>query len=86
MSVHLRAKAESFMAALKREEVDGRQYRDLTEARAQISAFIDTVYNAHRLHSALGYRSPLEFESHLAGPSAANLAAADLPAITPNCP
>jgi transposase InsO family protein len=79
------AKAESFMATLKREEVDGRQYRDLAEARAQIGAFIDTVYNVHRLHSALGYRSPLEFESHRAGTSAANVAAADAPAITPNC-
>ena len=57
------AKAESFMATLKREEVDGRQYRNLIEARAHIGAFIDTVYNAQRLHSALGYRSPVEFET-----------------------
>lgn len=79
------AKAESFMATLKREEVDGRPYRDLAQARAQIGTFIDTVYNAQRLHSALGYRSPLEFENHRAGTPAANLAAADAPALTPNC-
>ena len=57
------AKAESFMATLKREEVDGRLYRDLAEAQAHIDAFIDAVYNTRRLHSALGYRSPAEFEA-----------------------
>jgi transposase InsO family protein len=57
------AKAESFMATLKREQVDGRRYRDLAEARAQTTAFIDTVYNCDRMHSALGYRSPEEFEA-----------------------
>jgi putative transposase len=57
------AKAESFMATLKREQIDGRRYRDLAEARADIGAFIETVYNIDRLHSALGYRSPAEFEA-----------------------
>jgi putative transposase len=57
------AKAESFMATLKREQVDGRPYRDLAQARADIGAFIDTVYNRKRLHSALGYRSPDQFEA-----------------------
>jgi transposase InsO family protein len=57
------AKAESFMATLKREQIDGRAYRDLVEARADIGAFIDAVYNRERLHSALGYRSPEEFET-----------------------
>ena len=57
------AKAESFMATLKREQIDGRRYRDLAEATADIGAFIDTVYNSQRLHSALGYRSPTEFET-----------------------
>jgi transposase InsO family protein len=57
------AKAESFMATLKREQIDGRAYRDLAEAKADIGAFIDAVYNRERLHSALGYRSPEEFEA-----------------------
>jgi transposase InsO family protein len=57
------AKAESFMATLKREQIDGRAYRDLAEAKADIGAFIDAVYNRDRLHSALGYRSPDQFEA-----------------------
>jgi putative transposase len=57
------AKAESFMATLKREQIDGRAYRDLAEAKADIGAFIDAVYNRDRLHSALGYRSPEQFEA-----------------------
>jgi len=57
------AKAESFMATLKREQIDGRRYRDLAEATADIGAFINTIYNLDRLHSALGYRSPEQFEA-----------------------
>jgi len=57
------AKAESFMATLKREQIDGRPYRDLAQATADIAAFIDAVYNRKRLHSALGYRSPDQFET-----------------------
>jgi transposase InsO family protein len=57
------AQAESFMATLKREEVNGRHYRDLEHAKKQIGQFIETVYNRQRLHSALGYRSPEEFEA-----------------------
>jgi len=57
------AKAESFMKTLKHEEVDGRAYRDVDQARAEIGNFIDRVYNARRLHSALGYRSPAEYEA-----------------------
>ena len=56
------AKAESFMKTLKTEEVDGSAYRDLADARSRVGDFIQQVYNRSRLHSALDYRSPMEFE------------------------
>ena len=59
------AKAESFMKTLKQEEVYAKTYADLEDARRQIGAFIETVYNARRLHSALGYKPPVEFENEL---------------------
>ncbi len=59
------AKAESFMKTLKAEEVNGKAYATLEDARREIGAFIDTVYNAQRLHSALGYKPPVEFEAEL---------------------
>src|SRR5712672_1818196 len=59
------AKAESFMKTLKHEEVDGRDYRDLSQARDAIGAFIEDIYNRRRLHSALAYRPPAKFEANL---------------------
>jgi len=56
------AKAESFMKTLKYEEVFRQDYRDLLEAHAGIGHFLEQVYNQKRLHSALGYRPPAEFE------------------------
>ena len=56
------AMAESFMKTLKSEQVDASDYRDLDHARSEIGAFIKDVYNRHRLHSALDYLSPMEFE------------------------
>jgi putative transposase len=56
------AKAESFFKTLKRQEVYLNDYRDLREAEANIYHFIETVYNAKRLHSSLGYLSPIQFE------------------------
>ena len=56
------ASCESFFRTLKREEIDAREYTDLEDLRLNISAFIDGYYNRKRLHSALGYRPPAEFE------------------------
>ena len=59
------AKAESFMKTLKQEEISGSSYRNLGQARSAIGAFIETAYNRQRLHSALAYRSPDEYEATL---------------------
>lgn len=56
------AKAESFMKTLKHEEVHRVEYRDLAEARRGIRKFLELTYNRKRLHSALGYLPPAEFE------------------------
>jgi len=55
-------KCERFMRTLKQEQLDGRPYRNLEELRLNLAGFLETVYNRQRLHSALGYRSPEEYE------------------------
>jgi putative transposase len=78
------AKAESFMKTLKQEEVNGSAYRDAENARCRIGTFIEQVYNRQRLHSALDYRPPEEYEETLP-----RLRAAISPpsiSITENCP
>jgi transposase InsO family protein len=54
--------AERFMRTVKEEEVDLSEYRDFNDARQQIGDFIEKVYNHKRIHSALGYLTPVEFE------------------------
>jgi len=57
------AQAERFFRTLKQEEVYLHEYQTFAEAEAAIGRFIDDVYNQRRLHSALGYRPPSEFEA-----------------------
>ena len=68
------AGCESWMKTLKSEEVYRQEYRNLAEARSCIERFIEKVYNEKRLHSALGYCPPAEFERDLlAGAAAAKV-------------
>jgi transposase InsO family protein len=55
--------AERLIRTIKEEEVDLSEYRDFTDAHAQIGRFIDDVYRTKRIHSALGYLTPAEFEA-----------------------
>lgn len=59
-------KCESFIGTLKREQLDGRQYRSLEELEKDLQTFLETVYNRERLHSALGYLTPEEYEQQRA--------------------
>jgi putative transposase len=59
------ASCKSFIKTLKREEIYANEYADLDDLRANIEAFIEQYYNRRRLHSALGYQPPEEFEQQL---------------------
>jgi len=63
LTTQANASCESFMKTLKYEEVYRNEYRDFEEARASIGEFLESVYNQKRLHSALGYLPPAEFEN-----------------------
>jgi hypothetical protein len=63
------ASCKSFLKTLKREEIYANQYRDLDHLRGNIEEFIERYYNRQRLHSALGYRSPEEFERQAKDPN-----------------
>ncbi len=60
------AQAESFMKTLKLEELYLAGYKNFTEVADRLPRFIEEVYNARRMHSALGYQSPHEFETRFA--------------------
>jgi transposase InsO family protein len=54
--------AERLMRTIKEEAVELSEYRDFADAQAQLGGFLDAVYNVKRIHSALGYLTPMEFE------------------------
>jgi transposase InsO family protein len=74
------ARCERFMRTLKEEEIDCREYGTLAELERNLEDFIERYYNTVRLHAALGYQSPMEFEqqqaSVAANPPATGIAAA----------
>jgi transposase InsO family protein len=72
--------AESFMKTLKVEEVDGQRYRHFEHAYSSIRMFVEDVYNTERLHSALDYRSPVEFEAEIVDVAAAQASSMSLKA------
>lgn len=59
------ARAESFFSRFKAELMEDGVFEDLEQARSEIFSYIEDYYNRVRLHSSLGYQSPLEFEMEL---------------------
>lgn len=64
---------ESFIGKLKQEQWDGRKYAGLTEARSAIRIMLEEVYNHNRIHSALAYLTPVEYEQRAASNSSSSL-------------
>ena len=80
---HDHASCESFMKTLKREEIYANEYRDLERLAESLEGFIESYYNRCRLHSALGYRPPEEFERQSEnGNKQVTLAAATMTSFT----
>ncbi len=67
--------AERLMRAIKEEEVDLSEYADFHDAYQRIGCFLDDVYTRKRIHSALGYLTPAEFEAQWLEQRAAQVAA-----------
>jgi putative transposase len=65
--------AERVIRTIKEEEVYLTEYRDFADARAQLGRFIDDVYQTKRIHSALGYLTPAEFEAQWQKEQAASI-------------
>jgi putative transposase len=68
--------AERLMRTIKEEEVDLSEYEDLADARRQLGRFLDDVYNTKRIHSSLGYLTPVEYEQqwlHMKRPVASTI-------------
>lgn len=66
------ASCESFMKTLKREEIYANQYEDLDDLRVHLAEFLENYYNRVRLHSALNYHSPAEFEAGIISTTTSN--------------
>ena len=60
-----KAQAESFFSRFKTELIEGGAFEDIEQARLEIFSYIEGYYNRVRLHSSLGYKSPLEFATEL---------------------
>lgn len=69
------APAESFFASLKAELVHGHQFRTRAEARSEVFEYIEVWYNRQRIHSSLGYLSPVQYEAVMAEPRPKAIAA-----------
>lgn len=78
------ASCESFIKTLKCEEIYANRYRDLEDLHRHMEEFIDSYYNQKRLHSALGYQTPEEFEAQTYGKTEAELYSATLRFFTPD--